>query len=121
MKDSPAVYLGKIVSKHHFRVYVYASNGSQKLVESWDEYEREMATGLWFATKEEAEITIKKPLEEEIKIKTRKTRKSSVKLVEESDPIGVLGELGLDSESSNNEDLGFEVTNNDEFLPKTAR
>ncbi len=57
MKDVTAIYLGKIVSKKNFRAYIYAPDGSQKLVESWDSYEKHMETGLWFATKEDAELS----------------------------------------------------------------
>jgi hypothetical protein len=54
MIDSPALYLGKVVSKNNFRVFIYAANGNQKLVESWDEYQNHMQTGLWFAKKPDA-------------------------------------------------------------------
>ena len=54
MNNSPAFYLGKIVSKDNFRVFIYAPDGSQKLVESWSDYENHMQTGLWFALKENA-------------------------------------------------------------------
>lgn len=52
MKGAPAIYFGKIISKEHFRAYVYGSDGSRKLVNSWDEYQKHMETGLWFAVKE---------------------------------------------------------------------
>lgn len=54
MKDTPAIYQGKIVSKKNFRAFIYAPHGGQKLVNSWDEYEHHMETGLWFPTKEDA-------------------------------------------------------------------
>ncbi len=44
------MYLGRIVSKENFRAYIYSPDGSQKLVESWDEYEKHMETGLWLAS-----------------------------------------------------------------------
>lgn len=50
MEGIPAEYLGRIVSKENFRVFIYSSNGTTKLVNSWDEYERHMETGLWFAS-----------------------------------------------------------------------
>lgn len=50
MKDIPAIYLGRIVSKENFRAYIYGNNEQKKLVESWDEFESHMATGLWFAS-----------------------------------------------------------------------
>ncbi len=53
MEGKPAIYLGRIVSKKHFRAFVYGTNGEQKLVESWDEFEKAMESGIWFASKEE--------------------------------------------------------------------
>lgn len=54
MKGAPAVYLGKVVSKENFRVFIYAKDGSKKLVESWEEFEKHMENGLWFSSKEDA-------------------------------------------------------------------
>ncbi len=53
MEGVPAKYLGRLVSKEHFRAFIYGSDGSAKLVESWDEFEKHMQTGLWFADKQE--------------------------------------------------------------------
>lgn len=63
MKGMPAIYLGHVVSKNHFRVFIYAVDGCKKLVNSWDEFESAMESGLWFATKEEAiaSIPVEKP------------------------------------------------------------
>jgi hypothetical protein len=63
MDGVPAIYLGRIVSKEHFRTFIYATDGSQKLVNSWDEFEKHMESGLWFATKEDAvtRIPVEKP------------------------------------------------------------
>lgn len=58
MEGVPAVYLGRMVSKEHFRAFVYSMDGSQKLVESWDDYEQHMESGLWFSTKEDATARI---------------------------------------------------------------
>ena len=55
MEGTPAVYLGRIVSKDNFRVFIYSPVGTRKLVETWLEYEKCMATGNWFATKAEVE------------------------------------------------------------------
>ena len=54
MEGVPANYQGRIVSKHHFRAFIYKPDGSQKLVNSWDEFECHIASGLWFVTKEDA-------------------------------------------------------------------
>lgn len=53
MKGVAAQYLGRLVSKENFRVYVYGSHGQRKLVQSWDEYQEHMQTGIWFATRED--------------------------------------------------------------------
>jgi hypothetical protein len=53
MKGTPAIYLGKIVDKKHFRTFIYGTNGERKLVNSWDEYQVAMQSGLWFATVED--------------------------------------------------------------------
>lgn len=87
MQGAPAIYLGKIVNKDHFRVFIYSSNGDKKLVESWDEYESNMKTGVWFSTNELKESDIGqviKPVEV----------KKSVKKIK-------------------NNQLAFEVSNND--------
>lgn len=42
-------YLGRWVPRKHFRVYVYGQEG-QKLVDSYDEYKKALASGLWFST-----------------------------------------------------------------------
>ncbi len=54
MKGVPAIYKGRLVSKENFRTNVYSMNGSKKLVNTWDEYEQAMESGLWFATKKDA-------------------------------------------------------------------
>jgi hypothetical protein len=54
MKTEPAIYLGRIVDKKHFRAFVYNASGASKLVESWDEFEAAMQSGVWFATQEDA-------------------------------------------------------------------
>jgi len=53
MEGIPATYLGKIVSKQNFRAFIYGPNESKKLVNSWDEYEAHMSSGMWFATRDE--------------------------------------------------------------------
>lgn len=77
MKGISSIYLGRHVSKENFRAFIYGPNGSQKLVNSWDEFERDMASGTWFATIEETKV--------EVKEKPKRVRKEVVK--------GVLGEI----------------------------
>jgi hypothetical protein len=59
MDGVTAVYLGRIVSKEHFRVYIYSTEGKRKLINSWKDFENHMQTGLWFASKYEEKPDIK--------------------------------------------------------------
>jgi hypothetical protein len=61
MSSVPAMYLGKIVSKDNFRVFIYAPDGSMKLVNTWDDFDRLMGSGLWFATSEDAKSSLVVP------------------------------------------------------------
>jgi hypothetical protein len=47
------VYQGRWINKSPFRSFVY-SKDSAKVAESWDEYQRLLDSGVWFATLEEA-------------------------------------------------------------------
>lgn len=68
MKGISSIYLGRHVSKENFRTWVYGPSESKKLVNSWDEFERDMASGLWFATAEECQVKEKvKRVKKEIK------------------------------------------------------
>ena len=55
MEGESVLYCGRLVPVENFRVFVYGLEGATKLVNSWDEYEKAMATGLWFPTKDEVE------------------------------------------------------------------
>lgn len=48
-------YLGKQVPRRGFRAFIYASDGRQKIAESYDEFDLFTHSDEWFATKEEAE------------------------------------------------------------------
>jgi len=115
MEGTPAIYLGRIVSKDNFRAFIYAPNGGQRLVESWEEFEANMQSGLWFATPEDAKgaVEVAKP----------KPRPSRAK---KPVPVTTL-ELKEDAPVEDDfieeelipcppEDVAFEVT--DDFLPK---
>ena len=119
MKDAPAIYLGQIVSKNNFRVFIYAPDGSQKLVESWDSYEKHMESGVWFATRDDAELS-KAPVEAD---KPKRVRKPvSVKTLELKEDPALIEEDFVDLDVAAPADgLGFEVTGDDDFLPKKAR
>lgn len=57
MKGTPAIYLGRIVEKKNFRAFIYGVNGQRRLVNSWEEFEANMQSGLWFASVEDAEAS----------------------------------------------------------------
>lgn len=63
MIGKAAVYKGRVIPKEHFRVYIYAVDGEKKLVESWDEFEAHIGTGIWFADEQDAKtrIPVEKP------------------------------------------------------------
>ena len=56
-------YLGRQVLKEGFRAFIYGF-GTQKLANSWDEFHHHMATGLWFATEDEAAKPENTPVDE---------------------------------------------------------
>ena len=108
MKGEPAKYLGRLVSKEHFRVYIHAPDGSNKLVESWDDFQKHMEIGTWFATKEDAlaSIVIEDP-------KQKRVRK--VKPIEVDEPLKVLDACENDVILENEQSM------KDDFLPKSRK
>lgn len=114
--DSERVkYLGRIVEKEHFRTNVYAPKGGKKLVESWDEFEAAMASGLWFATVEDAAASVAEP-EPEIADEVEKPKRSRKKQKKE-----VAEDIKEDEqEDVSSDDLAFEVSADDDFLPKES-
>ena len=78
MNNSPAVYLGRIIPKEHFRAYIYKANGDKKLVNSWDEFEAHMETGIWFAEDINAkEVQTEEAIEKPKKKSTKSTNYES--------------------------------------------
>lgn len=53
MDGDCVVYEGRNVPRAHFRAFVYGTENKKKLVGSYQEFEDAMATGIWFATKDE--------------------------------------------------------------------
>lgn len=85
MEGIPAIYLGRIVDKKTFRAVVYGSDGSKKLVKTWDEFESAMQSGLWFAKAEDAKECVA-PMEiEEVEIPVKRKARSPRKPASESD------------------------------------
>lgn len=48
MNESQVLYLGRWVSKDHFRTFVYSKDG-KKLAKSYDEYCQLISSGIWNA------------------------------------------------------------------------
>lgn len=60
MQEEMVMYDNRIVPKANFRVFIYNTKNEQKLVESWDEYQAEISSGLWFAKKEDVPLHVGK-------------------------------------------------------------
>jgi hypothetical protein len=58
MDDSEGMYLGRMVPKEGFRVFIYGKDDKKKVVNSWDEFVNHMATGEWFSSPEELQATL---------------------------------------------------------------
>lgn len=113
MKGTPAIYLGRLVSKENFRVFIFAPDGSQKLVESWDDFEKHMEGGLWFASLDDAKASQAQEEKAEVKPKASKAKKEPVKASKVVD----VESAPLDGDQDDlNQDVAFEV--GDDFLPK---
>lgn len=85
MKGQTVFYLGRPIQKEHFRTFIYDANDNKKCVESWQEFEEEMASGIWFDTLEkaqEAKESIRLAKEEEEKIVVPKARKQRTRTLE---------------------------------------
>lgn len=53
MEGEFVVYEGRKVPKDNFRAFVYGTDNKRKLVESYEQFEEAMASGIWFATNDE--------------------------------------------------------------------
>ena len=54
--DSQVLYLGRWVSREHFRAFVYNSTG-EKLANSYQEFSDLISSGTWFAEKKDIQST----------------------------------------------------------------
>ena len=77
MQGTQVIYLGRSIAKDGFRVFIYGPNGQKKLVNSWSEFESHMASGVWFATEDEASPRLEEiePPKQEFKEKLDAARK----------------------------------------------
>lgn len=48
------LYQGRMVPKQGFRAFVYSFDNKSRVANSWEEYEKLVASGTWFATREKA-------------------------------------------------------------------
>lgn len=71
MQEDMVCYDGRLVPKQGFRVFVYAKDGSQILVNSWEEYELALDSGQWFSHKDKVNLIIS---DDYIKEKTKGKR-----------------------------------------------
>lgn len=71
------LYLGRWVDKEHFRAFVYAEDGSERLADSYDEYQSLIESGLWFSVKPDksTEKPIDKSKDNEISVLASNGRK----------------------------------------------
>lgn len=98
MKGEVAKYLGKIVNREQFRVFIYSADDQKRLVESYDEFEMYMATGVWFATIEEAQSQNELKKQDE-KIKKARAKKQPVAVEDKEEPVEEIKDDFLPKES----------------------
>ena len=115
MKGAPATYKGRMISKEHFRVFIYSPDGTKKLIESWDEFEKHMETGLWFANRKDAEKPVEPKVEEEKPKRVRNKPVATTTLELKEEPL-----IEEELIPVGKEDLVFEVKD-DGFLPKEKK
>lgn len=75
MQEEMVIYNGKPFPKKGFRAFIYAKDGSQKLANSWIEFEEALQSGLWFSKKENVNAVITDAYIEEKKAESPKKRK----------------------------------------------
>lgn len=51
VREGQFQYLGRWVDKSTFRAFVYGKNGESLLANSYEDFERLISSGLWFASK----------------------------------------------------------------------
>lgn len=71
MQSETVIYNGRVVPKEGFRTFIYGPNDKQKLVNSYAEFEKEIATGVWFVKKEQVPAPVVEKIQEEDRNKKR--------------------------------------------------
>lgn len=80
MKGDSVLYQGRLVEKKEFRAFVYSREGNTKLAESWEDFLNLIATGIWYASIEDAEkieflaTSVRKREEIPFKVSNKKRR-----------------------------------------------
>lgn len=118
MKGTPAIYLDRIVEKKNFRAFIYGANGERRLVESWEEFEANMQSGVWFATVEDAQAS-KAVIEEENEPEVDEKPKAKPRAKPKPKPASKPQPVPVEDDAEDvlpDDDTVFEVT--DDFLPK---
>lgn len=64
------LYLGRYVEKANFRAFIYNVEGKSHLANSYAEYERMIASGIWFPTRIHASLNIV-PEQKNIKVDSK--------------------------------------------------
>jgi hypothetical protein len=70
--EEMVTYLGRAVPRRGFRAYIFASDGRQKIAESFDEFDLFTHSDEWFASKEEAEAAKKPARKKPVKTESEK-------------------------------------------------
>lgn len=111
MEGTTAIYMGRIVDKKNFRTFVYSTVGERRLVESWDEFEDAMASGIWFSTPHDAKDSLNK-----------KGKKPKAKTIKDTEKVAVETKKEASNEVYDEppDEAAFEVTTDDGFLPKES-
>lgn len=78
--NEQVIYLGRSVSKAHFRAFIYGFDGAKMLARTWIQYEALLSTGLWFSKPEDVpEKVISEDINPELESKDISKSKSRKK------------------------------------------
>ena len=72
--DNDILYLGRWVSREHFKTFVYNSTG-EKLAKSYQEFTDLISSGTWFAEKKDIPSEIPSANDNVVDIKPKRGRK----------------------------------------------
>lgn len=84
MNKETVVYQGRVIDKKNFRMFLYGANNEKKLVNSWDEYQEAIQSGVWHSMPS-------KVLKNDVQPKKRKKRVKKM-----SEPASIIAEKNDD-------------------------